>query len=207
VEEAEFLRDRMAMTHPHSLLAHLALSGRPAAADFAWAHPDLAAFPANIRELLDHGRLFSEVMAGAAILYNLLLAELDDDPQGLVDIHREGLAEWAAGLDAPALSRWDLGRLWELVLDRGHRITPATRHFVTPWLQVVRAAPQSLADQPQARDLIRRREMVLKKARSRFSNRQARLQWSGYAGMGRMAFRWPSARKLLDDLFAGLGSA
>jgi hypothetical protein len=52
-----------------------------------------------------------------------------------------------------------------------------------------------------------RREMLLKKARSRFRNRQARLQWSGYAGMGRMAFRWPTARVLLDDLFAGLEDA
>lgn len=206
IEEAEFLRDRMAMAHPKSLFAHLALNGRPAVADFAWTHPDLATFPAAIRELLDHAQRFSEVMAGAAIVYNLLLAELDGDPDGLVEEHRQGLAEWVSDIDHDAVTAWDLGRFWGLVLDKGHRITPATRTFVESWVRAVRQSPLSLADDSQVRDLVRRREMVLKKARSRFASRQARLQWSGYAGMGRMAFRWPGARLLLGDLFAGLGS-
>jgi hypothetical protein len=205
-EEAEFLRDRMAMAHPKSLLAHLALNGRPAEADFAWTHPDLATFPPAIRELLDHAQRFSEVMAGAAILYNLLLAELDGDPDGLVEEHRLGLTDWVSEINTDALSTWDLGRFWGLVLDQGHRITPATRTFVESWVRAVRQVRLSLADDVQVRDLVRRREMVLKKARSRFTNRQARLQWNGYAGMGRMAFRWPGARLLLNDLYAGLGS-
>ena len=201
--EADFLRDRIAMQHPGSLLAQLALGRRRADVEFAWAHPDLATFTAHIRDLLRHGRLFSEVMAGAAILYNLLLAELDDDPNGLVAEHRQGLAEWATGIDRTGLEHWDLDRLWDLVLDKGHRITPATRRFVEAWVHAVHRAPDSLADERPIRDLVMHREMRLKKARSRFSNLKARRQWSGYAGMGRMTFRWQNAHRLLDDLFAG----
>lgn len=204
-DEAEFLRDRMAMAHPKSLLAHLALDGRPAEADFAWTHPDLATFPPAIGELLDHAQRFSDAMAGAAILYNALLAELDDGHEGLADERRQDLREWLLEIDTDGLSRWDLKRFWELVLDRGHRITPATQAFVESWVQAVRHSPNPLGDDPQVRDLVRRREMILKKARSRFANREARQQWSGRAGMGRMAFRWPNARVLLEDLFAGLG--
>ena len=57
-----------------SLLAHLFLLARPAECKFAWAHPDYAGFPVTHKAALEHARLFSEVIYGAPLLYNLLLA-------------------------------------------------------------------------------------------------------------------------------------
>jgi hypothetical protein len=44
--------------------------------EYPWEHPSLAQFTAEHRELLHHARLLSGLTYGAAILYNLMLAEM-----------------------------------------------------------------------------------------------------------------------------------
>jgi len=63
------------------MLAFL-LDGRKtwAPVDFPWEHPRAAEAPAQVREELLQARIFSEVMHGAAILYNLMLAEKVNPP-------------------------------------------------------------------------------------------------------------------------------
>ena len=62
----------------------------------------------------------------------------------------------------------------------------------------------TVIDSGDARALIRSRELRLKGPRSRFSNRRALDQWSGYAGLFRMSYRWPTVRQFLGDLHDGL---
>ena len=79
-DEAGFLIDRLAHAQPECLLTHLAKSRRFVECEYVWHHPDLAEFPARTRRLVEHADLFSAVMHGAALLYNLMLAEeLDND--------------------------------------------------------------------------------------------------------------------------------
>lgn len=203
-EEAAFLQDRIVTTQPESLLAHLVLHCAPAEVDFPWEQPDRAGFRPEHNELLEHARRFSEVMYGAAILYNLALAELDKRAE-LTGELKVGLAEWAASVNVAVVRQWSLPRLWDLTLKVGHTITPATRRFVESWVGLVRNGPAYLADDPVARDLIRYREMRLKGPRSRFTNTRAREQWGGYAGLGWMSYRWPTVRTFLHDLHAGCG--
>jgi Family of unknown function (DUF6361) len=73
-EEAQFIQDQIVTTHPKSLLARIILLPLPAV-DFPWEHSALARFTPDHRELLHHARLLSEATYGAAILYNLMLAE------------------------------------------------------------------------------------------------------------------------------------
>ncbi|XYI02553.1 DUF6361 family protein [Sorangium sp. So ce1128] len=201
-EEAEFLTDCIVTAHKDSLLAHLALHCAPAEVDFPWQHPDLAGFAPAHRDLLDHARRFSDVMHGAALLYNLALAELAQRAE-LVDEHRSRLQAWARDLDLADLRRWSLHRLWELVLEQGRTVTQPTLGFVRNWVELALSRPQALADDPSARALVEQREQRLKGARSRFLNARARDQWSGYAGTARLSYRWPTARSFLRDLYAG----
>lgn len=202
--EAEFLLDRIVTSCPDSLLAHLALHGRVEAVEFPWEYPGFAGLRPDHQALLIQARRFSTVMHGAALLYNLLLAELED-LSDLVDGHREAFGEWAAGLDLAELRGWDLNTLWATVIGHGHTVTPATRRFVENWIRLAAGSPDGLPDHVEARELVRRRELALKQARSRFTNAQARKQWSGYAGLGRLAYRWFNAQRLLNDLHAALG--
>ena len=201
-EEADFLLDRIATSQKDSLLAHLALRCKPAESAFPWEHPEHAGFSTPHREVLDHARLFSEVMHGAALLYNLALAEVAKRDE-LREEHRANLAAWTKGLDHAGVRGWSLPRLWELTFDQGHTISSTTRTFVRAWVELTAGKPEALAEDTHAKLLVERRERTLKGARSRFTNARSRDQWGGYAGTARLAYRWPTVRTFLEDLHAG----
>jgi hypothetical protein len=46
--------------------------------------------------------------------------------------------------------------------------------------------------------------MKLKGPRSRFRNQRALEQWGGYSGVGRLVYRWPNVKVLLNDLYQGM---
>ena len=202
-KEADFLLDRLQRSHPNSLLAHLALHCEPAEIEAPWEHPDRAGFCQKHKELLYHARIFSTVMHGAALVYNVALAEARgwSDKQ---EEHEAALEDWLEEIELPQVRNWSLSRLWELTVGHGHTITPATQHFVKQWVAAVIAHGDGIGEDCSVRQLVRRREMSLKKARSRFTNRRALDQWRGYSGLGRMTYRWPTASTFLKDLYDGL---
>lgn len=205
--EAEYLRDRVCEQHPDSLLAWLARDpeGVPEV-DFIWMHPRRSDFHAEHSELVLHAHVFSEVMYGAAILYNLELARLrkSDD---LIGDHTRYLQTWSERLSGSVLHRqvldWSLARFWALVCGKGATITELTQGFVAAWLSLVRSGQ---VDSEEARRLVRARESMLKKAQSRFVSPRALLQWSGMSGLRGMDFRWNVALRLLGDLQDGLAN-
>jgi len=203
-EEAEFLLDRILFSHPDSLLAHLALRCWPADVGAPWEHPEFASFASAQKELLQHAKLFSLVMNGASLLYNIQLAELRGK-QDWIEGHRQTFREWRDGLVMQEIAAWDLSRLWALAMDHGHAITARTRGFVEGWVRMVQRSAGDLTDDPAARRAIEQREVGLKRSRSRFRNQRALDQWGGRSGVDRLLYRWPNVRALLQDLYAGLG--
>ncbi|MCJ8501353.1 DUF6361 family protein [Desulfatitalea alkaliphila] len=202
-EEAEFIRDRIRVACPGSLLSYLALHCAPADSAAPWAHPDFGRFSKQHQELLTHARLFSGVMHSAALSYNILLARLRSQ-DGLVAEHQARFDQWAATVPLGEIRAWSIDRLWALTVDHGHAITPRTRAFVRQWIEHTRKAPADLLSNAEAMRLIETREMALKGARSRFRNRRALEQWGGYSGVGRLVYRWPNVKVLLQDLHQGL---
>lgn len=205
-DEAEFLREQVAATRRGSLLAKLMfLPAGGADAAFPWEHPQFARFDDRHRALLRHARLLSEVMYGAALVYNLLLAEQAQN-DALARAHRTTGDEWAAAVGAVAgdLAGWSLDWVTRLAVERERVVSPATLAFCRRWLDLTRATGGRLLDHADARSLIRTREQQLKGPRSRFANQRALDQWGGYAGLFRMSYRWPTVRQFLADLHDGL---
>lgn len=202
-EEANFLLDCWQRHHPDSLLTFLARHCAPAEVEFPWEHPERARFRRDHQELLDHARRFSQIMHGAALIYNLSLSELRSWEEKIAE-YRERFQQWRQTLDFPDLRGWSLNRLWELTMDHGHTITPATRRFVAAWVDLIRSGGSNVVDNQEARWLIRQREQTLKGARSRYRNHRALEQWRGASGLGRLAYRWPTAKSFLHDLWQGL---
>jgi hypothetical protein len=95
-DEAEFIIERLIFSQPRTLLAFLARKRIAADCDYIWTHPHLADFPAEARRLIRHGEIFSQVMYGATLLYNLTLSELRgrDD---WIEEYQEEIADLVGG--------------------------------------------------------------------------------------------------------------
>jgi hypothetical protein len=208
-EEARYLRERLLLTQPDSLLATLVESCHPVEnVAFIWHHPELAQFPVHQRRWITHARNLSETMHGAVLLYNLMLAELKKHPD-LIAEHRPILSTWWQGLNARigGLSNWDRDAFWKLVWAEGQNVPHQTERFVSQWLDVLLSA-QSVSDLSRHRpacDLVRHREVWLKRGRSRFESRRHLEMWSGRSGLTALDYRWPIAHRITNDLLRGLG--
>lgn len=203
-DEASFLVDQITLKFGDSLLGWLVLHARPSDVEEPWLHPQLSKFPQPMQLLLRHGKLFTDVVEGAARVYNLSLAELAEDATRTEE-HRMALAKWRTRVDIQAISDWSIDDLWRQTENHGHTITAATKRFVHAWVERVRECAGEIADDAAGRDLVREREKTLKGPRSRFMNRGALSQWGGNAGTGRLNYRWPTVRVFLTDLFAANG--
>jgi hypothetical protein len=212
-EEAGFLLDRWRRQHPGSLLTWLALDlaqgGEMPEAENIWDHPRKPAFPPEIQVLIDDARRFNVLMHGAALLYNLQLAELERRYVGDVDLaahYRARLDAWAEN-ELPACGAWDLEAFWKRVLGKGHTITESTREFVRTWLTLALRERAQIAESRACRELVEARERRLKDKRSRFANTAARSQWGGRAGLAPLGYRWAVASDFLREWHAGWRAA
>lgn len=203
-EEAEYLLERLRFSQKESLLTWLALNGKPAICDFPWEHPQRMCFPDHHQTVLEYAEFFSTLMHGAAYLYNLMLAE-QAKRKGLVGFHREALEDWRVRLKACRPAHLPLNGLWAQTEGKGHVITPRTQAFVREWHNRVIAMRGRVTEDKECRLLVKNREKQLKGARSRFENARALDQWTGYAGINPLSYRWPQVQRLLADLYAGLG--
>ncbi len=209
--EATYLCERIAAadttTTEESLLGYLARQGEPAHCEFVWMHPLSGDFPPHITRWLVHMRNFSETLHGAALLYNLMLAELDHRDE-LAVRYRERLSEWSADLDARSLqlSSWDRDDFWRLVRSSGARTGRWTVEFVDAWLDIALAPERraKVADDAATQEMITRRERQLKGARARLLSKRARENWSGAAGTRPLVYRWNIASRMLNDIYDGL---
>lgn len=200
--EAAFIVDRLVDSNPDSLLAFLAGRGDRADADDVWTHPHLADFPARVRRLILHAQIFSEATHGASLLYNLLLSELRNNEQW-VDRYKGQLDRWREDFDAARLRNWSLDDFWAEIRHPAHQVLEPTRRFVTQWVELLRTTRGLARGRAQADGAVVTRERRLKGAQSRFANRAARDRWQGSSGAYRLQFRWPQARRHLQDLARG----
>jgi len=198
-EEAQFIVDRLVNSQPGSLIGFLARESMEVDCDYIWAHPRLSEFPEFARRLVRHGEIFSQIMHGAALLYNLSLSELRgrDD---WTEEYGERIAAWSEEIGPTLVRGWSLGEFWDAVRHPGHSINPAAKRFVTEWLELVAESPTQIATLPAARRLVETRERQLKTTQSRYVNRSVRDRWTGASGVNRLTFRWNQARSHLKDL-------
>jgi uncharacterized protein DUF6361 len=204
--EAEYLRERVLTSCPTSLLANALQAELAVDADHAW---DLVGnVTSSLREVLGHARNFSEVMLGAQLLYNLMIAELRGSRER-VEEYQQLLEEWWELLAKrhDELQRWDRLRFWNIVYRGNPRVSRRAKLFVTRWTDIVRQGErlQDIVENRNVRGLIETRETQLKGGLSRLTGSRAKeQQWSGAAGAGQLDFRWPSARRIIMDIFEGL---
>jgi hypothetical protein len=213
--EASWLAERIATTAPDTLLSHLVQRGAPPDPDSQAPWDDTACLdaPASIREQLNHARLFSLAIHGAALLYNLVVGERYETAgytrhTAPAADYETRLAQWADRCaDAGhQLRDWNREQMWQLIHRANPRVAVGTRLFVDTWLDAVVAggAPRVPSDD-SLRRLIAQREQKHKRAQSRLTNDRLLATWSGEAGSGLLTYRWPTVHTLVIDIHEGLG--
>ena len=208
-DEARFLRERVVLTHPDSLLAHILQTGEGvdvSRATYPWDHPTAHAASASMREWLHDARLFSLVHQGAVILYNLMLARKLDNEDSIYD-SSTGLAKWTDEIASagPNLKRWDRASMWRRLLGANPRLRPRTREFADRWYELMSMQKGgSIGDSAEAQRLIREREHALKGARARLTYAEARDRRRGFPTSVRLEFRWSQVRRITSDIMSAL---
>lgn len=201
--EAAYLRERIRLNAPGSMLALLFRSGELPDVAHPWMHPRFADFPLEVRHSLSHAQCFAEVMQGAAILYNLMLAEADK--RDSVDVFRARLTAWSEELQGREreLRAWKVSDFWQLARSIAN-VDARTFKFVNHWLELTTwESPAKACEDKTARALIKMREQR-KGPRARLDNPRALELWGGDSGTGRLVYRWPTGRRLVGDILDGL---
>jgi len=212
--EAQWLRERVFATAPNTLLSQL-LDGeiRPDPGSFTpWMDPSTADVPRAVAAQLDHARRFSLAIRGAALLFNLLIAEWYeqkgfDEVEAPVDLYRAALAEWAREVTAARMiHRWVRPDMWDLVTRQNPRIGVNVRAhvFIERWLDVVAAGLDGVADNVEARRLVADRERQVKGSQSRLVNEKLLRAWQGSSGSRPLVYRWPQVRRMVLDIRDGM---
>lgn len=215
--ESIYLRRKMVMAEPDTLLAHLLRRADAIADDvvYPWDTLDHASASESLIERVTYARWFSEMISGAALLYNLLLAEaatrrnLQSGGTHRVESYRAALEDWAAliGARAAAIEGADRSRFWQLVHLRGGRVPESTRVFLDRWFDMAIAAPSDVVDSKVARDHLVDREYRLKRGLARLHNPRQLELWGGSSGAGRLTYRWQTGRTMVNDIANGLADA
>lgn len=211
-EEASWLRERMASNAPDMLLTHLLYNPPGIESKAPWEDAVAQRAQGQAKKRLDLAATFSEVMHGAQLLYNVMLAE-EYESYGLrgasypADGYSGRLAEWVDRVSTDYRPSEDLA--YEICAEvDGIRTRPVNKFsfkFVREWFSLVADAdPSDVINYPEARELVARREKFAKGGQARLGNKKRLSTWGGASGAGRLTYRWTQAQQMILDIHEGL---
>jgi len=209
--EAEYLVDRLRLSPDcsGSLLPILVAAAKVDDVDFVWQHPVTASLPSRLSGIVANARNLSEMMHGAALLYNLILAEQVRN-EALIESFREDFAFWTdtVARRERAFKSWKKEDFWILINALNRPVANGTRQFIDHWWDLVQTQEfAALRDDVSVRRLIGNREKSLKRELARIGNPNTKNNWGGNSGSGQMDYRWGISQRLLSDILDGLESA
>ena len=215
--EAEYLKGRIYARHPDSLLAIFIDRETFVDTDFIWTHPIIKTLQKELIQEIKHSQNFSEVIYGAALLYNLLLSQKSQAQKAKEwqALYLREMDSWSKMVER----RWDELATWVNDGELWHSksfstISPAsnpklferTKFFINGRFSLVFKGknPLSVKKDEDAINLIYEREIYLKRSRARLENQRALDLWNGAAGAFQLDYRYKVAKQLILDIISGV---
>lgn len=204
--EATYLKDcfeTMAEADEPSLLAHLLTQTKPLEFNFPWETP----CPDGLKVAIDHAQAFSMFTKGATLQYYELLVQAQRLRGMLMsDVTFEEPFEQWWDLTRERLGEWDLDAFLLLAREKC-RLRPNDSVFLTAWLHSCRNAKsgEELFKDPQARELIRRRERTVRPVKYRLGQDKYLRQWEAPESLDGREFTDPDFIPYLLDYRSGIG--
>ncbi|MCD4783943.1 MAG: DUF6361 family protein [Candidatus Eremiobacteraeota bacterium] len=212
-EEAHYLQERILSQHRKSLLYFLVSADMFEKVDFFWNLPNTItdSLSETLKKDVQHAHNFSETMLGAALLYNLMLAQMQKNDD-LIKNYQMQLNDWIKNISDShrwkELITWynDLDGFWTSAALKDAKIPPKTQTFVKMWYKNIFEIKKLILipENKDARELISHREKQLKRNRARLQNPRALDMWNGSAGNNQLDFRWRTVEKIVQDILNGL---
>jgi hypothetical protein len=209
-EEALFFSEQIAMHAPGSLL-HFMVESKEIGDGirFPWEFTTIGEMRADLRVWLNHAQCYSELMYGAALLYNLMLAEKGKRDE-LHESYAAAYEEWAASIEArrTQLASWSREEFWSLVRRENPRTSVPAEQFSNLWIDAVMASQTALALRTDklARRWIEEREYRLKTSRARLRSPAHLELWGGASSSEQFNYRWGITQTIVRDIVAGLAA-
>jgi hypothetical protein len=170
---------------------------------FVWETTFAADLGPSLKAQIAHAQNFSELLHGAALLYNFMLA-CEAKRKSLQDEYRDELGAWAERVrDGRArYEAWDRQRFWTIVSESTHLVSATTRKFVDGWIDHALRNNRlgRIGEDPAALSLIVAREAQVKRTRKRLGNPRALERWNEASGAGQIDYRWFRVKTIANDI-------
>ena len=214
--EAKFFSEKLAYCANGSLL-HTLVERNLTIGDVPvpWLIGDLERMPLILKTWLDDGRCYSDIVHGAQLLYNLMLARKFRDVyknargEELTAKYEVAFSDWASDITAsrPWFQLWDTSAFWSRLRLANPGIADSSINFSIAWITATldSANPAALAGDAECLALIKAREWEMKKSRARLANHEQLQMWGGASGNNRLDYRWRITKQIVNDIIAGLG--
>ncbi|WP_026533802.1 DUF6361 family protein [Arthrobacter sp. H14] len=215
VEEARWLQERILATCEGTLLAHIMTAGgQPTSGSpYPWADSGCKAVGGEAAQWLRDAELFSFIHHGANILYNHLVAEAvarDVPDAGLDAVEHTAtlLDNWEQQRPGKQelLAAWDVEDFLRRAKEKNRNISTLTMEFVRVMTDAARDT-RELVDNEDLRAAVMKREMLMKKANSRFRHQRRLRNWQPPNDVAAIGFRWTAVRRTALDIHEGLSRA
>jgi hypothetical protein len=202
-KEAVYLRERIIVSAPQSFFRYLAeRSDSLSGVEWPWEYSHVTDMSTDAQNVVNHARNLSRVMQGAALLYNLILADKVRQTDEISEF-RSRLIEWGKQVERDReVHQWDLNEFWVRLAKTPARISTGARGFVSSWVERARSNPRMVADNEAARLLITDRERRVKGAQARVDGGRPLERWSRAAGLRPISYRWANVTAIINDLHA-----
>ena len=205
--EAQYLMEKLSINCPKSLLTNIIYLRKSAKRDFIWENTFINKLNNDLPIKIMHAQNFSEIMQGAALVYNYLLAEKKESEE-LINKYKEKLAKWQMVMSSRAeiFINWNLEHFWNLVYsERTINVSSGTKRFINQWIEIVlKNIDDIFVNEEGIKGLIDYREKEVKGRRSRLKNPDYLAKWSGAAGTQQLDYRWHVVKKIINDIILGL---
>ena len=164
-----------------------------------------------IKDLVRHANLFSSAVQGAALLYNLMLAErrpadLEEVDATSASLYKDALSAWADDATGLGLQPWaaQIDEFWACFADNDMRAPAGARRFVSEWAKLIADGGPGAIHGHATRECVRQREFEHKRGQARLANERRLRAWRGESGVRPLSYRWELVQRMLRDIGAGL---
>ena len=208
-EDAKYLQDRISAFIGDTLLAAMVNAPQFQDSDYLWDNAVVLTVPEHLQNQVKHSHKFALSAYGAVLLYNLMLSRARKNDDWIED-YSEKLKEWVSKINKSwqELSHWNqqIRQFWNCKAFYQTNIPSSTKNFVEAWNKLILedSLSDKIADNRDAHELIKMREVHLKRQRARLENDRYLEMWNGASGAAMINYRWYQVKRIVQDIRHGI---